>query len=203
MYQRGIFIGLTLLLACARLNAGEASEGDAFSFVIDEPHVRVTIPGLPMLSMNPHPLGDEDPQFRLLGTAKGVSVAAIAPLAEKGITAVECASAIANSILEHRKIGADQVFKGRTSENTFLIIYGLSGQSGGVQLNTHLLSAAGGTHCIEIHISRESTSEADVEPWFNGFGEARIDLLDESARRESVAPDNSLATGTANVPAGV
>ena len=108
MYQRGIFIGLTLLLACARLNAGEASEGDAFSFVIDEPHVRVTIPGLPMLSMNPHPLGDEDPQFRLLGTAKGVSVAAIAPLAEKGITAVECASAIANSILEHRKIGADR-----------------------------------------------------------------------------------------------
>jgi hypothetical protein len=38
------------------------------------------------------------------------------------------------------------------------------------------MSAAGGTHCIEVHASKIATTQDDIEPWFKGFGKARIEV---------------------------
>ncbi len=44
-----------------------------------------------------------------------------------------------------------------------------------VLLNTHIVSTDEATQCIEAHVSKISTSDSDIEPWFNGFGESKIE----------------------------
>jgi hypothetical protein len=49
------------------------------------------------------------------------------------------------------------------------------------QLKAYLLSGAGGTHCLEVHISKllPATSNealtAQMTTWFEGFREAKIE----------------------------
>ena len=44
-------------------------------------------------------------------------------------------------------------------------------------LNAHIVSSDASTRCIEVHVSKISTSDADIEPWFNGFGDASIETF--------------------------
>ena len=97
----------------------------------------------------------------------------LTPVINSEITPVSCATAIANSILSQGRVNRDDVFLGRANEQTFLVIYGLPLEDG-VLLNTHIISASLMEHCVEAHIAFDSKSEADIEPWFNGFGEADI-----------------------------
>ena len=46
-----------------------------------------------------------------------------------------------------------------------------------VLLNTHIVSAVDTTQCIEAHISKISTSDSDIVPWFNGFGDSKIEAF--------------------------
>ena len=46
-----------------------------------------------------------------------------------------------------------------------------------VLLNTHIVSSDEAVHCIEAHVSKTSTSDTDIEPWFNGFGESKIETF--------------------------
>ena len=87
---------------------------------------------------------------------------------------MSCATAVANVVLAQGIVTRDQLFLGRTNEQTFLIIYGLP-LSKSVLLNTHIVSADATTQCIEAHVTKISTSDADIEPWFNGFGESKIE----------------------------
>jgi len=87
---------------------------------------------------------------------------------------MSCATAVANVVLAQGIVTRDQLFLGRTNEQTFLIIYGLP-LSKSVLLNTHIVSADAATQCIEAHVTKISTSDADIEPWFNGFGESKIE----------------------------
>ena len=70
----------------------------------------------------------------------------------------------------------EQMFLGRTDEKTFLIIYGLAMEKS-VLLNTHIVSSDEAMQCIEAHVSKISTSDSDIEPWFNGFGESKIETF--------------------------
>ncbi len=85
-----------------------------------------------------------------------------------------CATAIANVVLAQSTITREQLFLGRTNEQTFPIIYGLPMEKS-VLLNTHIVSSDKAMQCIEAHISRISTSDSDIEPWFNGFVESKIE----------------------------
>ncbi len=87
---------------------------------------------------------------------------------------MSCATAVANIVLSQSAITRDQLFLGRTNEQTFLIIYGLPMEKS-VLLNTHIVSSDEAMQCIEAHVSRISTSDADIEPWFNGFVESKIE----------------------------
>jgi hypothetical protein len=46
-----------------------------------------------------------------------------------------------------------------------------------VLLNTHIISAHESSGCIEAHVSKISTSDTDIEPWFNEFGDSKIEIL--------------------------
>jgi hypothetical protein len=141
---------------------------------MSDPNVRITIPGMPAIDMTVHPMNEHKPEFRLQGNAGNTSVSIITSKIDTAITPMSCATAVAKIVLAQSTITLDQLFLGRTNEQTFLIIYGLPLEKS-VLLNTHIVSSDEATQCIEAHISRISTSESDIEPWFNGFGESKIE----------------------------
>jgi hypothetical protein len=92
------------------------------------------------------------------------------------MTAQECA------ISEFKKLagipgvpGGDKVYKARIDSNTFIAIYVIPGPADASVLQAHLVSAAGGTHCVQVHISKAASSKGEVEPWFRGFGKAKFE----------------------------
>ena len=150
------------------------SDSNRYYFELAEPSVRISLPNLPRISMEPHPLHEQQPHLRLIGSEEKIEVTIITPASEPGMTAIDCAGASATAILERYGIQSDQAFKGRADENTFLLIYGYPLEEF-ILLNAHILSASKDNYCIEVHVSKQSTSDADLEPWFNGFGESRIE----------------------------
>jgi hypothetical protein len=143
---------------------------------MSDPKVRITIPGIPDMDMAVHPMNEHKPVFRLHGNSGTTSVSIITPKIDTPITPMACATAIAEIVLAKSTATRDQLFLGRTDENTFLIIYGLAMEKS-VLLNTHIVSSDEAVQCIEAHISKISTSDSDIEPWFNGFGESRVETF--------------------------
>jgi hypothetical protein len=143
---------------------------------MSDPNVRITIPGMPAIDMTVHPMNEHKPDFRLRGSSGTTSVSIITSEIDEAITPMACATAIANMVLAQSTVTRDQLFLGRTDEQTFLIIYGLPMERS-VLLNTHIVSSAKAMQCIEAHVSRISTSDSDIEPWFNGFVESKIEIF--------------------------
>lgn len=141
---------------------------------ITDPNIRITIPSMPKIEMGVHPKNEQDPIFRLSGNQGRTNLSIITPKIDAEISPIACASAIANIVLSQQDVSREQLFLGRANEQTFLIIYGLPLEKS-VLLNTHIVSADGTTQCIEAHVSKISTSEADIEPWYNGFGDSNIE----------------------------
>lgn len=143
---------------------------------LSEPSLRITIPGMPEIAMGVHPMNEHKPNFRLLGDSGRISVSVITPNIDGAITPMSCASAIANLILSLHDVTREQLFLGRANEETFLIIYGLPMENG-VLLNTHIVSSVKANQCIEARVSKTSTSDSDIEPWFSSFGDSDIKAL--------------------------
>ena len=171
--MRKLLASITLgVIFAAGLHAAENEP--PLTIELSDPNVRITIPGMQGIDMGVHPMNEQKPAFRLLGSTSRTSVSVITPQIDTAISPMSCATAVANIILAQGMITRDQLFLGRTNEQTFLIIYGLPMEQS-VLLNTHIVSSAESTQCIEAHVSRVSTSDADIEPWFNGFGESSIE----------------------------
>ncbi|MGH8720484.1 MAG: hypothetical protein ACREU4_00765 [Burkholderiales bacterium] len=166
-------VSITLAAALALL-AGFAAGAQEFVFESAEPRFTVTIPGIPPLRMGPHPMRDTHPHLRFQGAEGAYSVSIITPGAAPGMSARECASATLRSLAARPSVPPiEEMYRTRLDEATFAVIYATQ-MPGFLQLNAHLLSAAAGTHCVEVHASKIATSEDDVAPWFGGFGKARI-----------------------------
>lgn len=157
-----------LLLASVGARAGD------FVVEVDAPKFRVTLPDVLRMKMDVHPLHASKPHLRLLGNEGPYTVSVMTPTAEAGMSALECASATLGSIAQRPGVPPrEQIYKVRLNERTFAAIYA-SPLPSAMQLNAHLMSAAGGTHCVEVHASRISTSSEDVDGWFKAFEKADI-----------------------------
>ena len=156
------------------VHAGEKTE--PLVIEMSDPGMRISIPGMPEIEMIVHPMHEQYPYFRLRGEAGTTSISIITPKIDAEVSPMTCASAIANVILAQQDVIREQVFLGRANEQTFLIIYGQPVENS-VLLNTHIVSSHEATQCIEAHVSKISTSDTDIEPWFNGFGESNIEKL--------------------------
>lgn len=157
-----------LLLASAVTRAGD------FVVEVDAPGFRVTLPEVLRMKMGVHPLHASKPHLRLLGNEGPYTVSVMTPAAEAGMSALECASATLGSIAQRPGVPPrGQIYKVRLNERTFAAIYAVPLPSA-MQLNAHLMSAGGGTHCIEVHATRISTSSEDVDGWFKAFEKADI-----------------------------
>ena len=165
---------LATLLFVAPLSASDSVE--TLNIELSDPDIRITIPGMPKLEMGVHPMNASTPNLRLQGSNGIVSVSVMTPNISDEVSPIGCATAVANTVLTQSVVTREQVFLGRSDEQTFLIIYGLPLEQS-VLLNTHIVSSEGDKRCIEAHVSKVSTSDSDIEPWFNGFGESSIDQL--------------------------
>jgi hypothetical protein len=158
-------------------NCLHASENTGpLTIELSEASIRITIPSMPEIDMGVHPMNEHEPNFRLLGDSGKISVSVITPNIDAAVTPMSCASAVANLILSLHDVTREQLFLGRANEETFLIIYGLPMDSA-VLLNTHIVSSVKANQCIEARVSKISTSNSDIEPWFSGFGDSRIENL--------------------------
>jgi hypothetical protein len=153
-----------------------ASKQQRFVYELANPRARISIPDLPAIELGPHPMSAGRPHLRALGSSGEYTVSVITPTADAGMTPVQCASSTATSIMRRYNLSDTSVFRGRANDRTFVLIYGLP-QPGFVQLHAHILSAAGGTHCVEVHVSKVSTDPADAGTWMRSFGSSDVEGL--------------------------
>ncbi|MDH3320956.1 MAG: hypothetical protein OEO84_14880 [Betaproteobacteria bacterium] len=142
---------------------------DEFVYEVTAPRFKITIPNFPPLRMDPHPMQGTHPHLRFMGADGAFSLSIITATADAGMSALECASATARSLAARPNVPpAAEIYKARLNDNTFVAIY-TARMPGFLQLHAHILSAAAGTHCIEVHASKIAASPDDIAPWFEGF----------------------------------
>jgi len=167
---RSLFIIGTALILGASLPCRAAG----FEFEVAAPKFRVSIPGIPQIVMAVHPMNAAQPHFRYQGSEAPFTVSVFTPAAASGMTPRECASATLRSMTGRPGVPpAAQLYKAQLNDTTFVVIYAAKFVAG-VQLNAHLLSAAGGTHCVEVHVTKASMLTEDLATWIDEFEKARI-----------------------------
>ncbi|MEK6243865.1 MAG: hypothetical protein AABM33_05120 [Pseudomonadota bacterium] len=157
------------------LSGSLSCRAEDFVFEVAAPKFKVTIPSIPQMRMDIHPKNPSQPHLRFLGSEEPYTIAVFTPAAAAGMTPLECASAIIRSLAARPGTPpSSQVFKARLNDNTFVAIYAAP-LGAGVQLHAHFLSAAGGTHCIEVHATKISILEDDLASWITDVEKASIE----------------------------
>ena len=146
-----------------------------FALQVASPKFKVSIPGVPQLKMDVHPKHASQPHLRYLGAEGEFTVSVFTPAAAAGMTPLECAAATVRTLAGRPGVPPPaDVYKARLNGTTFIAAYTVP-HAGTVQLHAHLLSAAGGTHCIEVHTMRILLVEEDIAPWLNTLQKASIE----------------------------
>ncbi len=157
------------------LFSGLSCRAEGFDFEAASPSFRVTIPGIPQMAMALHPQNATHPHLRFQGFAAPYAVSVFTPAAAAGMTPLECAGATVRALATRPGVPPPQeVYKAKLSDKTFVAAYATQ-LAVGVQLHAHLLSAAGGTHCIEVHASMASVDDDDLPAWIEILDKARIE----------------------------
>ncbi|HWA36815.1 MAG TPA: tetratricopeptide repeat protein [Burkholderiales bacterium] len=152
---------------------------DHFAFEMTDPNLRIVIPDAPPMHMGPHPLAQAHTRFMGSGT-KGYSISVLTPTADAGMTALDCAKSGSGEVARRFGLKREDVVALRTNETTFVMLFPLKVDAL-VQLKAFLLSGHGGTHCVQVHLSRtlvpgDSTAE-EIAAWMGGFRTARIEAF--------------------------
>lgn len=171
---RAILPYLVALILLA--SASVASHANTFTFSAKAPDFTITLPNIPPIVMGDHPQRLTMPHLRYIGSQGPYTVSVLTPTADAGMSAAECARSTIDQL--SARPGAPpfaSIYRVRINERTYAAIYGSPGQ-GQLILHAHFLSAAaGGSHCIEVHVSKVVTAKEDLEVWFKGFGSADIE----------------------------
>lgn len=162
------------LAAALLLGAAQAATAQ-LEIVSADPAFKAVVPSFPKVALGEHPMRAGRPHLRLFGSEGAYTVSVLVPTADAGMGPLECASSSIRTLGERPGVPQpDKVYKAKLDDRTFVAIY-VARMGGLAQLHAHLFSAAGGTHCVEIHLSKVSTSPEDGEAWFRGFGSARFE----------------------------
>lgn len=141
---------------------------------LKDPRVRITIPELPDINMEKHPLSDSKPHLRLMGSLDGYTASIITPTADTGMTSLECASSRINSLIKQYKLHEDQFTAMKSEDNNTFGIYFPIKLEDSAQLHAYILSSHAGSYCVEVHVSRLSQDIEEAMKWIRGFPNARV-----------------------------
>lgn len=163
-----------MLLALVLLLASAAVRAD-FIFDVDAPKFRISIPAFPPVKMEIHPMHAQHPQLRYLGSNGPYSVSVFTPAADAGMGARECALATLRTLAKREGVPPlAQILRTQIGPQTYMAMYAT--QLGGLaHLHAHYFSAAGGTHCVEVHASMASTSPDELKLWQADMQKASIE----------------------------
>lgn len=149
-------------------------QAEGYEFEVTSPKFKVTIPNLPQMKMEEHPMHATQPYLRFIGSEVPYTISILTPTADKGMTALDCASSTIQQLPKRPGVPElNSIYKARLDDTTFIALYAIPFE-GFVQFNAHILSGTNG-YCIEAHASRISTSKDDVDAWFGGFSNAHIE----------------------------
>lgn len=163
-----------------------ASYGNAphagFSFDLGKPPIRVSVPNIPPMEMGPHPLAGSQPHALYMGSGPdGYTISVLMPTADKGMTPRDCARSSYRSLASRYGLDPKHVVSHQPDDSTFVMLFPF--KAGPVlQFKAYLLSAYGGTHCMEVHISKtlagasQEALAAALTDWFQDFREAKIEV---------------------------
>jgi hypothetical protein len=164
----------TLVFAAA-LAASFAARAE-FSLDVDAPDVRVVVPSLPQVKMDPHPAHAEHANLRLIGVEGNYMLTLNTPDADAGMKPQQCADIIASALTKRPGVPPQEnIIKTKLDANTFAAMYVVPKKAGQMQLNAHLISAGAGTHCVEFHVAKVTSSREEVQAWVQTFAGARIE----------------------------
>jgi hypothetical protein len=168
---RAVALRAKICAADAAACAGDPAP-EHFVFEMNEPRVRIVIPDAPPMQMGPHPRVDLR-HARFLGANAAYSLSVLTPTADPGMDAAACARSMSSDIFRQFGLKREDVVARRPNERTFLLLFPVKVDPI-LQLKAYLLSSAEG-YCVQVHLSKTVTSKDDIEPWFRGFGNARIE----------------------------
>lgn len=158
----------------------EAFPAETFSFEMPEPRLRIVVPDIPQVKMGPHPNAAVQPHARFMGSAGPYALSVLIPTADEGMTPADCARAGARSVIGRFGLDPRFVVRLQPNETTFVMLFPYRVDQV-IQFKAFLLSGHGGTHCVEVHISRimepmpEQAMAEHLARWFEGFRGARIE----------------------------
>lgn len=173
----------TLLVASVCLGAlGLSAKGaDGYSFQMPDEKIRIVIPDIPQMTMGPHPLSKERRDMRFMGSGPdGITVTILTPTADAGMTPQDCANSSYKSLLSRFSLDPKFVSTHRSADSTFVVLFPYRAGST-MQLKAFILSGYGGTHCIDVHVSKTvlpTSKEAFAEElarWYGGFRDSKIE----------------------------
>jgi len=157
-----------------------AGAAQTFSFDMPQPRIRVVVPDVPQMKMGVHPNAAAQPHARFMGSEGGFTVSILMPTAAAGMSPRDCARAAHKSIMARFAVDPKFVVAQQANDSTFTVLFPFK-VGPLVQLQAFVLSAYGGTHCVEVHISKmvvPPTAEAvtaQLTSWYQGFRKARIE----------------------------
>ena len=146
-----------------------------------EPRVRIVVPDIPPIKMEPHPDAAKQPHARFMGSdGTGYVVSVLTPAADPGMTPRECARSMARSVINRFGLDPRFVVGLETNAATFVMLFPYRVDPV-IQFKAFVLSGDVGALCVEVHISRtmppepEKALAEDLAKWFEGFKGARIE----------------------------
>ena len=145
-----------------------------FEAKVTEPAFTISVPSLPNIPLRQQAQAAPSAP-RLIGGDGTYEVTVVLTAMAKPVSARECAGSGLRSILARPGLPSrDSIYRAPLSASTFLVIYVAPG---GVQpvLHAHLLAAPAGTHCTEVHFSRQERPGEDADGWRRTFADARIE----------------------------
>lgn len=150
------------------------AKAGAFHFDVMRPRVRIIIPGLPDFPLEPHPLAKAQPHVRFMGSKQPYILSILTPTADAGMTAAQCANSSASALMRRFGLSESQVQLRKADDATYVATFHLK-EGRIISLKAFLWSAAGGTHCVELNVSKIVSSLDELEAWPRVFESARIE----------------------------
>ncbi len=162
---------MRVLIAAVLLSAAW-SPAEAFEQAFEAPAFIVSVPGIPNLRLTS--FSPPAPGVAARGRDDTYSIEVTALASPQAGSTRACAGQFLRDLVKRPQMpDRDSIYRAPFDTSTFLVLYIIE-QPGPKVLHAHLVSAAGGTHCIDAHFSRDMKAGEDEDTWRTTFAGARV-----------------------------
>ena len=163
------------IIKTLRLQSVASTKATFFSLDLPENGVRISVPEIPQIVMQPHPLRKSHPHLRHQGSELSYNLSIITPTIDQGMTAAEFADARVKQLSETHGLSKQHYRMYRQPGNGGFSMFYVLPAGKLVLLHAHLFSVSSASaRGIEVHISRTDTTKEGITTWLAGFPKAKI-----------------------------